>query len=312
MVGKKLQRDIQVYEEVVETVDLDKARKSWGDHDELDEEQRERELKNHSNKRFHVFAEEVQRLSKDSIEFDVPYRELGFYGVPGKSNVFLMPTVNCLVDLSEFPSFVTTLDDVELVYFERVVLGIQNIDMAIVYKDYTKAVTRIGAVPMRAIDSIKQWLDSVDILYYEGNTNLNWSKILQTVRNDPTGFFETGGWDFLAANAGSDEEEEEESEESEFEMEGEESDFDESDDDSELDDSAEESDSSDFENDDDLSEDGLSWDEMEKKAVKEDRKKDFGEDTKPKSKKARRRDEYSESEPDSEEKRPKKKKKKTK
>lgn len=46
------------------------------------------------------------------LEFDIPYRELGFPGVPGRTSNFLMPTVHCLVQLIEPPFFVLTLDEV--------------------------------------------------------------------------------------------------------------------------------------------------------------------------------------------------------
>ena len=54
------------------------------------------------------------------LEFDIPFRELGFHGVPFKSQSFLMPTVHCLVELIEWPFFVVSLDDVEIVNLERV------------------------------------------------------------------------------------------------------------------------------------------------------------------------------------------------
>ncbi len=31
------------------------------------------------------------------MEFEIPFRELGFNGVPHRSTAFVMPTVNCLV-----------------------------------------------------------------------------------------------------------------------------------------------------------------------------------------------------------------------
>ncbi len=43
-----------------------------------------------------------------------------FDGVPTRSIVFLQPTTNCLVNLSDQPAFIITLDEVELVHFERV------------------------------------------------------------------------------------------------------------------------------------------------------------------------------------------------
>ena len=44
-----------------------------------------------------------------NLEFEVPFRELGFFGVPHRTNSFIMPTVNCLVELTELPFTVMTL-----------------------------------------------------------------------------------------------------------------------------------------------------------------------------------------------------------
>jgi hypothetical protein len=57
------------------------------DPDELEEEQRERERRNKINGEFQLFVKRVQEMwSKDSpdlqLEFDIPFRELGFSGVP--------------------------------------------------------------------------------------------------------------------------------------------------------------------------------------------------------------------------------------
>lgn len=64
----------------------------------------------------------------------MPFRELGFSGVPFKSTVFVMPSVNCLVELIEMPFLVVTLEDIELVNLERVGFNLKNFDMAIVFK----------------------------------------------------------------------------------------------------------------------------------------------------------------------------------
>lgn len=44
-----------------------------------------------------------------NLEFEIPFRELGFHGVPSRSSAFIMPTVNCLVELTEMPFTVLTL-----------------------------------------------------------------------------------------------------------------------------------------------------------------------------------------------------------
>lgn len=43
-----------------------------------------------------------------------------FSGVPFKSTVLLQPTTYCIANLTEQPPFIITLEDVELVHFERV------------------------------------------------------------------------------------------------------------------------------------------------------------------------------------------------
>ena len=69
--------------------------------------------------------------------------------------------------------------------------------MVCIYKDYTKKVTTVTSIPMTSLDQIKDWLNSSDIRYTEGIQSLNWAKVLKTVTDDPVGFFEQGGWDFL-------------------------------------------------------------------------------------------------------------------
>lgn len=123
---------------------------------------------------------------------------------------------------------------------------------------------------MEAVEGVKDWLDSVDIAFTEGPLNLNWGTIMKTVVSDPYGFFSDGGWSFLAAESdsegGSDEEEESAFEPSDSEL----ADADESsEEDSEFDDDA----SADASEDGDFSgeESGEDWDELEKKAKRQDK-----------------------------------------
>lgn len=57
---------------------------------------------------------------------DIPFRELGFNGVPSRQTVFLQPTTECLVHLSEPPFLVLTLSEIEIVYLERIVVLFDN------------------------------------------------------------------------------------------------------------------------------------------------------------------------------------------
>lgn len=43
-------------------------------------------------------------MTKQEIEFDTPFRELGFPGAPFRSTVLLQPTSGCLVNLTEWVS----------------------------------------------------------------------------------------------------------------------------------------------------------------------------------------------------------------
>lgn len=50
------------------------------------------------------------------------------------------------------------MDEVELVHFERVQFHLKNFDMVFVFKDYTRKVAMVGAIPMQQLDAVKDWL----------------------------------------------------------------------------------------------------------------------------------------------------------
>ena len=57
------------------------------------------------------------------------------------------------------PPFVITLDEIELVHFERVQFHLKNFDMVFVFKDYRRKVTMVNAIPMEKLDHVKEWLE---------------------------------------------------------------------------------------------------------------------------------------------------------
>ena len=57
------------------------------------------------------------------------------------------------------PPFVITLDKVEIVHFERVAFHLKNFDMVFIFKDYTRKVPMVNAVPMQMLDHVKEWLE---------------------------------------------------------------------------------------------------------------------------------------------------------
>ena len=69
--------------------------------------------------------------------------------------------------------------------------------MVFIFKDYHRKVVVVGSIPMNMLDHVKDWLNNVDIKYTEGVQSLNWAKVMKTITDDPEGFFEGGGWNFL-------------------------------------------------------------------------------------------------------------------
>ncbi|KPU77615.1 uncharacterized protein Dana_GF24952, isoform B [Drosophila ananassae] len=282
MFGKKKHVDVQFYTEVGEiTTDLGKHQ-HMHDRDDLAAEQSERELRHKLKTAFKSFCEKVETMTKSVVEFDTPFRELGFPGAPFRSTVTLQPTSGSLVNLTEWPPFVITLDDVELVHFERVQFHLRNFDMIFVFKEYNKKVAMVNAIPMNMLDHVKEWLNSCDIRYSEGVQSLNWQKIMKTITDDPEGFFEQGGWTFLDPESGSeDENETAESEEDEaYNPTDADSDEESDEDDSEYSEASE--DESD-ESDEDLGSDeesGKDWSDLEREAAEEDRNHDYNTDDK--------------------------------
>ncbi|KAL9700526.1 hypothetical protein quinque_003967 [Culex quinquefasciatus] len=274
--GKKKHLDVQFYTEVGEiTTDLGKHQ-HMHDRDDLAAEQAERELRHKLKTAFKSFCEKVEAMTKQQIEFDTPFRDLGFPGAPFRSTVLLQPTSGSLVNLTEWPPFVITLEDVELVHFERVQFHLRNFDMVFVFKNYNQKIGMVNAIPMNMLDHVKEWLNSCDIRYSEGIQSLNWAKIMKTIVDDPEGFFDNGGWTFLdpesdgegAANSETEDEEDDAYEPTDDD------DPEESDDSEDYSEASEDDDSA---SDEDLGseeESGKDWSDLEREAAEEDRNRD--------------------------------------
>jgi len=270
--SKKRHTDVQFYTEVGDlTTDLGKLQ-HMRDRDDLYAEQAERELRRKLNTAFKSFVDKVEAISKRDVEFDSPFRELSFFGVPFRSTCRLQPTSSALINIVEWPPFVVSLEDVELVHFERVLFHLKNFDMVLIFKDYTRKVETINSIPMGSFDNIREWLNSCDIHYTEGIQSLNWGKVLKTILDDPKSFFAQGGWDFLEPASGDDEDDEGE-DESDYNVEDEFSGSAEDMSDSDEDYSSEDENSDSYveegsEGSDEES--GKDWDELEEEARKAD------------------------------------------
>lgn len=101
--------------------------------------------------------------SSGRIEVDVPFRELGFQGVPFRSNVLLQPTTDTLVFLTEPPFLVLTLAEIEIAHLERVQYGLKNFDLVFVFQDFARAPVHINTIPSNQLDNVKEWLECVPL-----------------------------------------------------------------------------------------------------------------------------------------------------
>lgn len=288
IIGKKKTRDVQFYREATE-MQFDetgnrKRKHRYGDEEEFEAEQEERRRRVALDKEFRNFAEKIADAGKsEGLQVDMPYRELGFNGVPSRSSVYIQPTTECLIQITEPPFLAISLNEIEIVHLERVQFGLKNFDLVIVFKDFQRPPAHINTIPVESLDGVKDWLDSIDVPYSEGPLNLNWGTIMKTVTADPHEFFAGGGWSFLAAE--SDSEDDEEEEESAFEVSEEELVSDESsEDESEFDDDASAEASEEEVSDESEGED---WDELEAKAKRKDKDSGLDDEDRSKGKKKR-------------------------
>ena len=285
MVGKKKHMDVQFFTEVVDASQaVDNGRRSMYDPDEMDDEQRERTLRKRLNSAFRDFCKKVDAVAKKNnyeLEFDIPYRDLGFTGNPHKEMVNVLPTLNCLVNLTETPFFVVDLDNVDHVHFERVTYMSKAFDIILINKDFVKMPWRVDMIPNGDKDAIQEWLTDMDITYTEGPMNLNWKSILTTAKDDDRFYMSTeddeyskkeAGWEILRMyGREEDDGDDDDGEDSEFGDESvEEEEELEEDDEEEFD--SEEDDGDDFDADEELEEQGMDWDEMEQQAAADDKR----------------------------------------
>lgn len=273
---KKKTKDVQFYREATD-IQFDetgnrKRKYRYGDEDEFEAEQEERRRRAELDRLFKSFAEKIAEAAKaENLVVDMPLREIGFHGVPFRSNVYIQPTTECLIQVTEQPFMVLTLEDIEVAHLERVQFGLKNFDLVFVFKDYNRAPYHINTIPVESLEDVKEFLDSSNIAYSEGPLNLNWSVIMKTVTANPHQFYSDGGWGFLQNESDDEDAQEDDEQESAFEMDDSELDevSESSEEDSDFDSKASDEASDDAEVSDD--EEGEDWDELERKAKKRDR-----------------------------------------
>lgn len=72
---------------------------------------------------------------------------------------------------------------------------------------------------MNSLDTIKEWLTSIQIKFYETKVNLVWKSILQSIKEDPDMFYSEGGWEFLNLEDDDDGDDDDDDEEDAFDPE---------------------------------------------------------------------------------------------
>jgi nucleosome binding factor SPN SPT16 subunit len=222
-VNKKRVKDVQFYCEVGSIAeDLNDPRRNRNRFDypnEMEEEEMERYMQQKYNDAFLNFVETVNKKAENAIPFESPFIDYSFYGSPFYNNVLISPCDRCLVSIVDTPLFVLSLDEIEIVSIERIDNKIKNFDLIIIFKDYSRNVQSISNIPKSDLEKIRQWLDSKDILFFEGGKiNLKWDNILKRIReNAKTFIFEDGGWrEFFEDDDASDANNDDADEESSF------------------------------------------------------------------------------------------------
>ncbi|KAJ7236734.1 FACT complex subunit SPT16 [Mycena haematopus] len=212
MIGKKKTSDVQFVREATDAqfdeTGNRKRKHRYGDEDEIEQEHHERKRRQMLNKEIEAFAQKIADAGTasngDTLDLDIPFRELSFEGVPFRTSVRLQPTTECLVHLTDPPFLVITLAEIEVASLERVQYILKQFDLCFIFKDFSRAPLHINSIQSTSMDDVKNWLDSVDIPMTESPVNLNWGPIMKTINDSPYDFFQNGGWSFLGRGNGVD------------------------------------------------------------------------------------------------------------
>lgn len=272
--GRKSVAELQFVAEVMESSEAATGvRRSH--EEEVAAEMRDEERARNTNKQFISFAQAVERQSK--IKAQLPISNFSFDGVHTRSMVKFRGSRDVLWAVSDWPAFTMSVQDIEVVSLERVMPGGSTFDISFVLKDYSKPVVSINSVPRQFLEGIKDWCLSVRLYYMETTVNPNWRVTLKEIREDAEWdpWMPGAGWSVLNNDADDQDSEEgdSDSDSTYYEDDSDEED-DDSDDSSWLED--EESDVDESDADDDSS--AVSWDELERKALEQDRKRSFNDE----------------------------------
>ncbi|GET90258.1 transcription factor-like protein [Leishmania tarentolae] len=274
-INRKSVLEVQFVAEVMESSELASgARRSF--EEEVQAEERDEMRIRQTNKQFITFAHAVEERSK--IKTQLPTNQFSFDGVHARSMTTFKGNREVLWAISDTPAFTQSVDEIEVVSFERVIPGGATFDMSLILKDYNKPVITINSIPRVSLDHIKDWCLSARLYYMETTVNPNWRATMKEIREDPDWdpWLRGDGWSVLN-NETNDEEDEEDDDDSDSDS----TYYEDDDDSSDSDDSSwledEESDpSSGSDESDDSS--AASWDELERRAAAKDRQRNLSDD----------------------------------
>ncbi|KAI3924965.1 hypothetical protein MKW92_045368, partial [Papaver armeniacum] len=126
------------------------------------------------------------------------YEFHGFFPT-GVRAVFAL-TLFFLAELVETNPIVVSLDEIEIVNLAQ--LRPNEIDMTVVFKDFSRDVLQINSIPLELLAGIKYRLNCSRVKYYQNTRKLNWNDEVITFRDFPQKFIMDGGWESLNLEAG--------------------------------------------------------------------------------------------------------------
>ncbi|KAI5192053.1 hypothetical protein NEMIN01_1801 [Nematocida minor] len=209
IIAEKKTVDVQFFRDCVANAvhDTRKTRNRMGGEDaEMYEEEEEERMREEINEAFQKFARHVARESRIILEEPI---SKGFFGVPHRQSVFIQPTAECLINLTEFPFFVLPFKDIEILNFERRISGVTTSDLVFVLKDKSRNPVHVHGISAASVPWLMDFFDSKNICFTETKVNIQWSNVLRSILDDPIAFYEGGAWAILqpSRETGDDEEE---------------------------------------------------------------------------------------------------------
>lgn len=278
--GKKRTQDVQFFTEVGNmTEDLGQRKVSSAyDPDEILEEQNENKMKEQKNKIFLEFCKQVQQIPGKPIEFDKPSPSFAFQGVPHRSCIDLAFGKKSLVGVQEWPPLCIDMSEIDIVVFERAVINLREFDMVLIKKDYSEVPLRITTIPKQFLDRMKFYFGTKKMVWYAISMSMQWAAVMKQVTTNKDKFIQDGGWDAWFNSAASEEDSDDSADqESDFASQSDDGDDDGSGSTADDDESAfsdDDDDDSESGGDAGDEEEGLSWEELEARAEKADKKRE--------------------------------------